>query len=312
MSTANTNEPVPALKAADWLVRFIVPLWILTGAGFKYLAGSVSDLPPIYRFMPGAKDPGVLQQAFLITVAIELLIVVLLLTHRRYARALAIGVLSVFCVVLIDALAFGSASCGCFGSVKVSPWVMLGIDVALLAGAIFLPGAKAIPDIGNRRWIVITLLSAALIVAVFGGVDRGYQGRFSSAQTLDLHRWMGRSWEQLAIFNFTPRAADGRLYSPATFPEDRQIWVFYRRTCPHCFDTIQALSEAKQDVKTRLVVVDLPMMPGVEEALKMQPFEAPCSACDKLRLIEGIQYEAPVPVVVTFQRGVVIDIRVGK
>ncbi|MBX9736171.1 MAG: hypothetical protein K2X32_04530, partial [Phycisphaerales bacterium] len=86
----------------------------------------------------------------------------------------------------------------------------------------------------------------------------------------------------------------------------------YRRTCPHCFDTIQALSEAKQDVKTRLVVVDLPMLPGVEEALKMQPFEAPCSACDKLRLIEGIQYEAPVPVVVTFQRGVVIDIRVGK
>ncbi len=312
MSIANTNEPVPALKAADWLVRFIVPLWILAGSMSKYLAGSVADLPPIYRYVPGLTDPAALQQAFLITIALELVIVVVLLLHRQWARTLAIGVLSVFCVVILHAMLSGATSCGCFGSAKISPWVVLGVDVALLAGVLFLPRAKAMPDIGTLRWLMITGVSALAIGGVFAGVHRGYQGRYSTSQTLDLHRWQGERWDRLGVFNFTPRAPDGRTYSPATFPEDRQTWVFYRRTCPHCFEVIKELSEAKQDVKTRLVVVDLPMMPGVEEALKLQPFEAPCTQCDKLRLVEGRQYDAPVPVVVTFQRGVVTDVRIGR
>ncbi len=312
MSIANINEPVPAPKAADWLVRFIVPLWILAGSAFKYLAGSVADLPPIYAYIPGMSNPSVLQQAFLITVALELVIVVMLLLHRRYARPLAIGVLAAFCVVILHAMLSGATSCGCFGSVKISPWVVLGVDVVLLAGALFLPRAKRIPDISTSRWLVITALSALVIAGVFAGVHRGYQGRYSTAQTLDLYRWQGQPWDRLAIFNFTPRAPDGRSYSPATFPEDRQTWVFYRRTCPHCYDVIKALSEAKQDVRTRLVVVDMPLQPGVEEALKLQPFEAPCTECDKLRLIDGPQYDAPVPVIVTFQRGVVTDVRIGR
>ena len=158
----------------------------------------------------------------------------MLLLHRRYARALAIGVLAAFCVVILHAMLSGATSCGCFGSVKISPWVVLGVDVVLLAGALFLPRAKRIPDISTSRWLVITALSALAIGAVFAGVHRGYQGRYSTAQTLDLYRWQGQPWDRLAIFNFTPRAPDGRSYSPATFPEDRQTWVFYRRTCPHC------------------------------------------------------------------------------
>ncbi|CAN5866591.1 hypothetical protein BH11PLA1_BH11PLA1_10390 [soil metagenome] len=317
MNAANTNEPVPGLKPADWLVRFIVPAYIAFGAVMKYATGSAADLPAAARLIPGSRDLGVLQQVFLISICLELTVVVLLLLHRRWARPLAIVVLAGFAAILIYQLALNAGNCGCFGSSRVSPWMVLGIDGVLLLGAAFLPAARRIPDISFVRWMIITALSGLLIATVFAGVNKGWQGRWSTAQHLDAHRWQGRTWQQIPMFAYTPRAADQRPASPATYPEDHQTWVFYRRTCPHCYDTIQALSAEheqarKSGVKERLVVVDLPYPDGFEEANGMTPREAPCTDCTKLVALPGTEYKAAVPLVVTFERGVVTGVKLGQ
>ncbi len=296
-----------------FLARVVVPGYIAAGAVMKFLTGSPADLPDVVRRLAGT-DAASLYQVFLMVVCTELVLAALLVMHRRWASVLAALSLTVFCVVLVIQIAQGGTSCGCFGAVKVSPWAMLGIDAVLLALVVIFRRKPLAPDISSWRWVWITMVSAGLIVAVFGAERRGWQGRYSGTYTLDTHTWMGRSWETLNVFNFTPSAPDGRTYSPATFTEDRQVWVFYRRTCPHCHETIKKLAEQKasEAVKSRLVVVDLPYEAGVEERYGMTPREAPCEDCTKLRAVDGTGYTATVPVVVTFVRGVVTDVRVGN
>lgn len=304
-------KPVHGFYAVDWLVRLVIPAYIAGGALLKFASGTTADLPPIMRYLPGTQDPGKLYQILLLVISAELVLAVLLALHQRWARPLAIFALTVFAGVLVHAIASGATSCGCLGSLRVSPWVMLAIDLALLVGATFLRRHAAVAEPSTARWLLMTVISGVFITMVFYGAAAGYQGRWSRSVVLDTHRWVGRNWDQLSIFNWTPRATDGRPASPATYPEDHQVWVFYRRTCPHCFQTIKSLADQPTGPKRRLVVVDLPYPAGFEERNNMSSFEPPCTDCTKLRADEGREYAADVPIVVTFERGVVVQVQIG-
>lgn len=148
------------------LTRLVVPGWILAGAFFKYqsadprLLPSKTVLPLTPEWLP-TDDPLAAWLAILITAELFLALVMLLLPCL--ARLTAAVTLGVFCAVLLGEMVQGNlANCGCLGASSPPPWVMLAIDLTLLAGVLFIfPPA--------RRRTTKPLLRIALI-AVLGGI----------------------------------------------------------------------------------------------------------------------------------------------
>lgn len=311
MGVQTNNEPVPGLRAADWLVRLVLPAYLISGAAMKFLTGSPSSLPVLIRKLDGSGLPLNQLLLFLVVVCIELTLGFFLLLHRRWAWPLGVIVLIALTGVAAHQTFSGEATCGCFGSFFVPSWATLAIDAALLVLAMVLPRAKWPADISSARWVAIMLTTAGALALVYFAHQSGYQGKFSSRYIARAETWQGRKWDALDIFDRLPMAPDSRVFSPATFPEDDQVWVFYRRTCPHCDVAIRELLGETLTGKRRVVLVDLPYPKGFEEANGMTPFPIDCPDCEKLRALDGIEYDVRVPMIIRFNRGIVVGITLG-
>ena len=141
-------------KVGTVLCRIVVPAWVLSGAVFKLLETSPRLLPSKTILAP-ADSLGIDLYWLLATlIAAEFLAVAVMVLVGRFARVMAIFVLSVFCLILIGEMAQGNiTSCGCFGNNSPPPWAMLIADVGLLLGVIFLkPLAKS--AVHPARWPV--------------------------------------------------------------------------------------------------------------------------------------------------------------
>lgn len=251
------------MRAGDWLVRVLIPLYICAGALLKFFTGSPAELPdPLLRIFATATIgertalvPHNMDRLFVAVVGAELLLAATMVLHRSLARPLAIALLAVFAAILLAQLAAGQETCGCFGRVKPPTGLMLVIDVSLLALTLLLPRRRPNPPMSGGRW---ALLFGAAILAAVGpalGQVAGLAGvwRFTGgAVELDVHVWYGRRWEELPIAKFLK-------VKPADFPEQDQVWVFYKRACPTCrrlFETRFA-----ENAGRRVVAVEIPPLP---------------------------------------------------
>jgi hypothetical protein len=135
------------------LCRVIVPLWVLAGAVFKLYERTPSNLPS--GIVSTAKGAGVdLETLMRLLIGLEFFAVGVMVLLPRFARAMAIFMLSCFVVIILWELARQATKCGCFGSLPVKPWHMLLVDGTLLAGVIiFNSRAKktATTDAAPRR-----------------------------------------------------------------------------------------------------------------------------------------------------------------
>jgi hypothetical protein len=165
--TATSLSPTQWIGSA--LTRVAVPLWILTGAVFKLVERTPSNLPS--RIVKTAKDLNLdLGLVLRSLIGLELLAVAVMLFMPRYARPVAIFILACFCGILLNEIRAGATSCGCFGTVTINPWVMLSIDGALLLLiAVFPPRAipasapSAMPaSAWQRNWPIAAVVAIIL------------------------------------------------------------------------------------------------------------------------------------------------------
>ena len=74
------------------------------------------------------------------------------------ARWIGVAMLTAFVPVLVGDLLLGASSCGCFGAVKVSPWVTLVMDVTFFLGLLLLgrrePRLALTPNLPTSRVLV--------------------------------------------------------------------------------------------------------------------------------------------------------------
>jgi hypothetical protein len=144
------------------LSRVVVPLWVLAGAAFKLYERNPGNLPSGIRDLSKAMNFPDLDALLRALIGLEFFAVGVMFLMPRFARAMAIFMLSCFCIILLREIASGAATCGCFGSLPMKPWHMLAIDGTLLLLVILLPtSARGAISIGSS-------LAAAAVIAVVG------------------------------------------------------------------------------------------------------------------------------------------------
>ena len=89
-------------------------LWLLAGAGFKLLAGTPNDLPPVVRDFPLE-----LGLTYKLVIGLELCVAFLALLQPKWSWVPVVAVFLVFDAILAGMLS--EASCGCFGSTITIP-----------------------------------------------------------------------------------------------------------------------------------------------------------------------------------------------
>jgi len=256
------------------LSRVVVPLWILTGATVKLLAGSPTNLPQ--NFVDFGRSNQINLDFMLYTlIGLEFFAIGVMVLLARFARPMAIFMLSVFCLVLIGEMARGEESCGCFGGgVEVSPWQMLTIDALLLLGVILFA-----PKISEKAMALpkAAVVAAGLLVAglgiSFGAAAMLHQEKVQEREIVgdgdeadptinpsprslpswwyaaDIDTWRGKHWREIELFQFMTRW-------PADMDEGTTYIVFYSRNCGHCRDMFE--QDLMQPLDAPVVAIQIP------------------------------------------------------
>ena len=331
----SSETPSLRQKAGFVLCRFVVPVWVLSGALFKLFEHTPRLLPELTVLKFGKWADLDLYLFLAALIAIEFVAVAVMLLVGRLARPVAIAILGVFCAVLIGEMVQGNVeSCGCLGAASPPPYVMLIIDGLLLAGVVVL-GAGA-PSTSKARWPVPAAAVAAVVgIAVSFIVvmsasravppplpvngDNGDNGDnlVSDDPTVntghmlptqgwwvtpaDISDWVGMPWRKVPLVQFM-----------RTWPKDMdtavRYMVFYSRTCDHCqemFDrdlTDPALGSMTVAVevpesKTLLTSPDAWFMPSTE--------------VEHLSLPLGYDWIMTTPVTLRIENGIVTGAQEG-
>ena len=269
-----TQPTSPSQKFGLILCRVIVPLWVLSGAVVKLNAGAPTNLPR--TFVDFGRATGLDLGVMLYTlIGLELFAVAVMVLLSRFARPMAIFMLSVFCLVLIGEMIKQADSCGCFGGgIDVQPWQMLIVDGLLLLGVLFFrpPVKESSMKLPQAAAVAAGLAVAGLAVS-FGAASFLHpksdtpeivDGDVENDPTVnpqplalpeywyaeDLDAWVGQPWREVDLFRFMPRW-------PADMDEGKRYVVFYSRTCDHC----QAMFEQhlSQPLGGPVIAVQIPV-----------------------------------------------------
>jgi hypothetical protein len=157
----------------------VVGVVLLGAAGLKLFGQRISALPST----SWTADPSV--QSFAIVVELWLGCWLLAGIARPYAWLAAVGTFSSFTAISATLGLQGVADCGCFGTIKASPWHAVAADVvALLILAIGMPRIREFVDATARKELfrIVALAGGTALllgsVAVFGVVRNGSLSEF--------------------------------------------------------------------------------------------------------------------------------------
>ena len=150
------------------LCRIVVPAWIITGAALKLLEIDPGTLPgktiaPVIHAIP-AEPVYVLA----VIVGLELALAAIMITLATVARPMAIGVLSIYCMITFGEMVQGNtAGSGCFGANSLTPITMLAINGALLLAVCAFDLSSVVPVSAANlaRVAAVTLVAASFFVS---------------------------------------------------------------------------------------------------------------------------------------------------
>jgi len=342
LTTTATRSP--RQTAGLVMLHGVTAAWIGYGAAVKAIEFNPLLLPPpiLKALQWFAQSTSVDGTAFLewslrTIVGVETFIVVALLFSRRFARPIAIAVMSLFCVILLTAMvqagmkdglkAAIAGSCGCFGKAGLPASVMLGVDGLLLASAIFLAP--------RGRTGGIAPLGAALVVGaitVFAIPQPTVEGGASNSTppvapvtTNDpagttppavASAWPDApanyeknyfpKWDEWIGKPFRSQKLALAIERPIPSDFERGDWlvVFSRADCDHCQAFYREHFAAPR--KERVLKITIPDTTGT-------PLAMPCEGCDT-RLLYRVRagekgtspnYLIQTPVVLRLKDGVV-------
>ncbi|HUY90943.1 MAG TPA: MauE/DoxX family redox-associated membrane protein [Pirellulales bacterium] len=220
-----------------------------------------------------------------------------------WSKIAAILLFSIFLCVSITRGLAGAESCGCFGALRVDPWLMAGVDAAVLA-LLFSVSAPA----AARRASVATILA--------------YLGS-SLAAAASLHVVISRSSEDgvLALAGgeivvLTPEAWLGKSFPLLAFlPDAEELsagpWraILYHSDCPKCRALIAQYAERLEPNST----ANQSRLRGRVALIEMPPFSAPRGPVDgapfvHLRLRDSERWVVETPTELDLMDGIVVDV----
>jgi hypothetical protein len=293
------------------LARVVVPLWLAAGAVLKLVDLSPAHLPAALIQVLG--DKGIdLMFVLRFSIATELIVAGAMFLLPPLSRWVGVAILVAFAPILIGDLLLGASSCGCFGAVKVSPWVTLVTDVTFLLGLLILgrrePRLALTPRLPTSSVLVAgawSLLSVALAFGVPAPVptaDAGSGAAGNSAMPAlpadgyympQYQEWIGQDFRQLDIASWTLNLPDDIDMGP-------QYVIFFRKDCEHCHELMEVFFSGS--LKRATTAIAVPERDGYPTE-NVQPFV--CEDCRVAELPAGIDWFLQTPVLVRLTDGVV-------
>lgn len=318
-----------AAKIGQVLSRVFVPAWVLTGALFKLMEATPSNLPGKTILPLAAKMNLDLNWTLAVLIGLEFLAIAVMLCLARLARPMAIFILSVFCLVLIGEMVQGNVtSCGCLGNVKIPPWAILAVDGSLLLGVVLFdpsPLIKAGP-VGMPAVLVAVLVAGGFALSYWqiihplqtgttniNGNNNGNGGPSGVGPNVsavppywfanDVEDWVGKHWTEVELFSFMPTR-------PAGLDAAKRYVVFYSRTCDHCEDMFREDLNGSPitSIVTAIEVPDSPTVLTSENGW----WPGPPLECELLSLPLGCDWIITTPLTLRIVDGIVQCVTEGE
>jgi hypothetical protein len=326
----NESSRAVPVRIAVILAQVVVPLWALTGALFKLYERNPGDLPGVIRALAKSWQIDNLDHLLRTLIGLELFAAGVMLLVPRFARAMAIFMLTMFCAILIAEIQRQATKCGCFGKLPVKPWHMLAIDGTLLVGLIATVVLSARPMGWHAlfpprpTWAKSVFAAVLLLIA---GLAAGFAvpqppptvqlapavepaPLASNADPSvnpnplpvpsswyvkgDIKQWLGKSWRELELFQLMPKW-------PVNMNEGKHYVVFYKRDCEHCESMFYDHLIVPLDAPVTAVLIPhskTSLMPPEGDAWKMPP-----TPCELLELPLGCNWIITPPLAMTFADG---------
>jgi hypothetical protein len=299
---------VAAGHIAVAFARFVVPGWFAVGAILKLVDLSPTHLPAaLIKWCGGLGIDLMFVLRF--SIAAELIVAAVMVLVPPLARWTGLLMLGVFVPVLIGDLALGASSCGCFGAVKVSPWVTLVTDVTFFFVLAVLgrrePRLALTAHLPTTRVVAAGALCLLSVILAFGSPASGSGADDPSEMAViaalpqdgyylpDYESWLGRPFRDLEIASWI----DGLS---ADLDMGQQYVVFFRKDCEHCHELLEVYFQGPLQLSTTAVAV--PERSGWPTE-NLQPF--PCTECRLAELPSGIDWFLQTPVLVRLTDGLV-------
>jgi len=318
------------------LSRFIVPAWLLTGAIFKLYFRDPQSLPESIWSLAHEMnvDLDVLLRSI---VGIEFIVAGVMFFSARLARPVAIALTSLFCLILLNEMRIGAASCGCLGKVVMPPEIMLLIDLPMLIGVLALSTRrKPSPAEPDAKWRVLkpwTAVLAVLWLAASVGTVFGVPNKeIAPPPTPPAPPVVNDGGDDKQTV--PDPVADGclpQLKTPPSYivlepeewvgkrwaeleiahyvtkhPKDictgRRYVVLYSPSCDHCYDMLYV--HFADPLPAPTTVIAIPEYKDRWETSGVYPM--PCEECERSDLQFGCNYMVTPPVIVALEDGVVI------
>jgi hypothetical protein len=301
MNDSTTQGTTNSGKLAALAVR-LAGLWLLAGALAKLFLGTPKDLPEIVRKL----SPFSLDLTFHLVIAVEFAIVWLALLKPRRAWPIVLALYAFFEFVLASQLAAGAESCGCFGaSIKVSPYLMVAIDSALVVFLLATRPWKTIVESGARPELAAALiaLSAALPWIVIRSepgapVKPGQPAVLPRYVELNPAKWLHKNVYDIAELT--------RWVPPEQLPTDGKI-VLWRQGCAHCATHLRDMArdddgsrpilllQIRDDLKDSRAVDAMPIGPHVTALAMPENLDVPILTPWEARVEGGVVQQVVDP-----------------
>ena len=306
-TVSQSNTAGLAGAAAVVLARVVVPLWLLTGAVFKLIDLSPTHLPAALIKWAGALG---VDLVFVLRfgIAAELIVVGVMVVLPPLARWAGIVILGAFLPVLVGDLMLGASSCGCFGAIKVNPWVTLVTDVTFFFGLLVLGRhesrlamTRSLPTSRVLAVGIWSLLSVVLAFAIPAETPADPLASAGGRPPLpadgyylpSFEEWVGQPFQELEIAAWTTGLTDD-------LDVGQQFVIFFRKDCEHCHELMEVYFSGPLDWPTTAIAV--PERDGWPTE-NLQPF--PCDECRAAELPSGIDWFLQTPVLVRLVDGMV-------
>jgi len=205
-----------------------------------------------------------------------------------------------FIIVTLYKAFIGAESCGCFGMVKVNPWITLSVmDIPIfILLAIFRPkGLKLFPPpwpsavhffaIAIPTFILLPTIEYVLITNRPPMVSEKYE-------VLEVKQWTNQGvWSLLQYIDISERLQSGEW-----------VVLMYHNDCPTCREAMPGYEKMYSDLKGNNVdMVFIEMPPYEERELQLVPSE---SKINRGRLSDTKKWLVETPVVVVLRDGVML------
>ena len=202
----------------------------------------------------------------ILTVEFELALGIWLLSDifRKLSWLAALVCFSLFSIVTLYKGLSGADSCGCFGSVKINPWITLfAVDVpAILALIIFRPKEitlqyivkpfELLKPLPSRLYFAsIFIFGIIILLATLPVLALNVPAQITSSyEVLEPNSWLGKP---LPIINYIDI---GKQLKTGNW-----LVLFYHYDCPDCINAIEKLNDAKakiQNANCNVAIIEVP------------------------------------------------------